>query len=581
MMQKEAIYHRPKNHFAYARDEQTIHIRLQTKKNDVKNVNVHCRDPFAWNGVGWDNVVISMYKTGSNGLHDFWEAEVTPPNRRLEYFFELTDEKETLYFTERGFFNKRKNVTTSQFKFPFLNPADIFRAPDWVKDTIWYQIFPERFANGEYSNDPEGTLAWGSKEPEQDSFFGGDLQGVINHLDYLVELGISGIYFTPIFKATSNHKYDTIDYYELDPQFGTKETLKKLVKECHKRGIRVMLDAVFNHSGFYFAPFQDVLEKGGSSRYKDWFHIHEFPVKTEPIPNYDTFAFTYMMPKLNTENAELKEYLLGVARYWIEECNIDGWRLDVANEVDHAFWREFRKVVKEVKPDAYILGEIWNDSMPWLQGDQFDAVMNYPFTDYALDYMAKETIDLQRFRQGIEELLHIYPKNVHEATFNLLGSHDTARVLNQAGEDKEKLKLLFLFQLTFSGSPCIYYGDEIGMTGENDPDCRRCMIWEEEKQDKELLSFVKELIQLRKSSKALSQGTMTFQEHPDLLVYEKRWGDETFVIAINNQNKTSLFSIDQKGYQVILLHGKEANDKGLQLADKGFAILKKKKGIKK
>jgi glycosidase len=570
---KEAIYHRPKNNFAYAINEETLHIRLRSKKDNVKEVNLLCKDPFAWNGVGWENAVIPMYKTGSNDLFDFWQAEVSPPNRRLEYVFELKDKKETLYFTERGFF-KRKEDVTAQFKFPFLNPADVFKAPEWVKDTVWYQIFPERFGNGDPSNDPEGALPWGSEDPKPNNFFGGDLQGVINHLDHLVELGITGIYFTPVFKASTNHKYDTIDYYELDPQFGTKETLKELVAKCHERGIRVMLDAVFNHCGYYFEPFQDVLKNGESSKYKDWFHIHEFPVKIEPVPNYDTFAFTHMMPKFNTENAEVKEYLLGVARYWIEECDIDGWRLDVANEVDHAFWREFRKVVKAAKPDAYILGEIWNDSMPWLQGDQFDAVMNYPFTNYVLDYIARENITLERFKQGIEELLHVYPQNVNEVAFNLLGSHDTARILNLSGEDKEKVRLLFLFQLTYSGSPCIYYGDEFGITGGNDPGCRKCMVWDENDQDTELFQFVKSLVKLRKDYPSLSQGSIKFHQRDDLLVYEKTLGEESIVILINNSKKAGSFKFNQTNYETLLLAG-TVEGKKFHLPSKGFAVLKK------
>src|SRR5699024_5658775 len=209
--------------------------------------------------------------------------------------------------------------------------------------------------------------------------------GIIKHLDYLVDLGINGIYFTPIFKAHSNHKYDTIDYMEIDPQFGDKSTFKELVKACHEKGIRIMLDAVFNHSGYYFSQFQDVLEKGENSKYKNWFHIKDFPIQTDPVPNFDSFAFTSHMPKLNTEHPDVKQYLLDVATYWIKEFDIDGWRLDVANEVDHQFWREFRTAVKSVKQDVYILGEIWHDSMPWLQGDQFDAVMNYPFTNSAIE----------------------------------------------------------------------------------------------------------------------------------------------------------------------------------------------------
>ncbi|MGX5609226.1 glycoside hydrolase family 13 protein [Bacillus cereus] len=534
-MLKEAIYHRPKNNFAYAYDNKTLHIRIQTKKDDVETVNIHFKDPFHWNGAGLGHTLTPMKKVGSNVLYDFWQAELIPPHRRVEYWFELSDGEETLFYTERGFFENATDIK-SQFKFPFLNNIDVFTAPEWVKSTVWYQIFPERFANGDSSLNPENTLEWDKTEPTPENFFGGDLEGVIQHLDHLNELGVNGIYFTPIFNASTNHKYDTTDYMSIDPHFGDTETLKRLVSECHKRGIKVMLDAVFNHCGFYFEPFQDVLKNGENSIYKDWFHIHEFPIKTNPLPSYDTFAFTHMMPKFNTENPEVKKYLLNVARHWIVECDIDGWRLDVANEVDHQFWREFRKVVKETKKEVYILGEIWHDSMPWLQGDQFDAVMNYPFTELVLDLIAREKISISEFKNGIEELLFKYPKNVNEVAFNLLGSHDTARILNICNHNKDKLKLLFLYQLMFSGSPCIYYGDEIGMDGENDPGCRKCMIWEKEKQDTELFKFVQSLIKLRNETPSLYTGDIVHHPHNDVLVFEKRYKDEKIFIIINPTN---------------------------------------------
>lgn len=574
-MLKEAIYHRPKNNFAYAYDNKTLHIRIQTKKDDVEIVNVHFKDPFHWNGAGLGHTMIPMKKVGSNVLYDFWQAELIPPHRRVEYWFELSDGEETLFYTERGFFENATDIK-SQFKFPFLNNIDVFTAPEWVKSTVWYQIFPERFANGDSSLNPENTLEWNKTEPTPENFFGGDLEGVIQHLDHLNELGVTGIYFTPIFNASTNHKYDTTDYMRIDPHFGDTETLKRLVSECHKRGIKVMLDAVFNHCGFYFEPFQDVLKNGENSIYKDWFHIHEFPIKTNPLPSYDTFAFTHMMPKFNTENPEVKKYLLNVARHWIVECDIDGWRLDVANEVDHQFWREFRTVVKETKKEVYILGEIWHDSMPWLQGDQFDAVMNYPFTELVLDLIAREKISISEFKNGIEELLFKYPKNVNEVAFNLLGSHDTARILNICNHNKDKLKLLFLYQLMFSGSPCIYYGDEIGMDGENDPGCRKCMIWDKEKQDTELFKFVQSLIKLRNETPSLYTGDIVHHPHNDVLVFEKRYEDEKIFIIINPSNTRKEISFKYNHLTQILSNSdNNTNSKHtLEIPPYGYYIFK-------
>ncbi|HEU5139535.1 MAG TPA: alpha-glycosidase [Bacillales bacterium] len=540
-MLKEAIYHRPKNNFAYAYDSETLHIRLRTKKNDVEQVSLLNGDPYNWKAGHWQSSEKSMVINGSDDLFDYWFVEVKPPFRRLRYGFKLNDRNKSIVYTEKGFYDDPPADIQSYFCFPFLNTIDVFHAPEWVKDTVWYQIFPERFANGDPTNDPKDSLPWGSAEPTPTNFFGGDFQGVIDHLDYLVDLGIGGIYLTPIFKAYSNHKYDTIDYMEIDPQFGDKETFRQLVRKCHEKGIRVMLDAVFNHSGYYFPQFQDLLEKGKNSKFKDWFHLGELPVQKEPKPNYDTFAFEPNMPKLNTENPEVKNYLMKVATYWIKEFDIDGWRLDVANEVDHQFWRDFRRTVKSVKPETYILGEIWHDSMPWLQGDQFDAVMNYPFTIASLDYFAKGTKKADSFVNEVTSVLNAYPENVNEVAFNLLGSHDTPRVLAECGDNKQKAKLLYLFQFTFTGTPCIYYGDEIGMTGGGDPGCRKCMVWNESEQDRELHDFIKKLIALRITEPTLSgQGRIRFLESDatsNHLIYSKTFCDETIYIAINNRNQ--------------------------------------------
>ncbi|MGP4073891.1 alpha-glycosidase [Piscibacillus sp. B03] len=543
-MLKEAIDHRPKNNYAYPYDHETIHIKLRAKKGDLSQVTLIYGDPFDWTNEEPNLYEANMKVIYQDELYDYWFASIKTINRRTHYVFSLTDQENSkpVIFTERGYYNE---VPTQYppcfFKVPFLNPVDVFQAPSWVKDTVWYQIFPERFANGDPSNDPKGTLDWNSTDPSPTNFFGGDFQGVIDHLDHLEDLGINGLYFTPIFKAKSNHKYDTIDYFEIDPQFGDKEKFRELVRKCHDRGIRVMLDAVFNHSGYYFEPFQDVLEHGESSKYADWFHIREFPLQFEPRPNYDTFGFVPEMPKLNTENPEVKKYLLDVASYWVEEFDIDGWRLDVANEIDHQFWREFRQEVKRVKDDLYILGEIWHDSMPWLQGDQFDAVMNYPFTEATLNFFARQTINSKQFAHQINHVLAAYPENVNEVAFNLLGSHDTPRALTRTDGNKDLAKLMYVFQLTFIGTPCIYYGDEIAMTGGEDPDCRKCMVWDGEKQDQDMLSFFKQLVKLRHDEPLLrGEGQFSFveaNEEQNYVMYERRNTNESILVIINNNDQ--------------------------------------------
>ncbi|WP_088013007.1 glycoside hydrolase family 13 protein [Gottfriedia acidiceleris] len=582
-MLKQAIYHRPKNNYAYAYNNETLHIRLRTNKNDVTSVHLIHGDPYDWKDGAWVINKTEMIKSGSTELFDYWFIEIKPPFRRLRYGFEISSLEETVTYTERGFYDEIPTDDTAYyFCFPFLNEIDVFKAPSWAKETVWYQIFPERFANGDSSINPEGVLAWESEEPSPNNFFGGDFEGVIQHLDHLVELGISGIYFTPIFKAYSNHKYDTIDYMEIDTQFGTKETFKRLVDECHKRNIKVMLDAVFNHSGYFFAPFQDVLKNQDKSEYKDWFHLKEFPVVTDPMPNYDAFAFVPSMPKLNTEYPEVKSYLIEVGKYWTKEFKIDGWRLDVANEVDHAFWREFRKEIKAINPELYILGEIWHDSMPWLLGDQFDAVMNYPFTNGALDFFAKDKISAEKFTNIISEVLHSYPQNINEVAFNLLGSHDTPRVLTVCNENLDKLKLLYTFQLSFPGAACIYYGDEIGMTGKQDPDCRKCMIWDEERQNRKLFNFIRTLIKLRKIYKAIgSDGSFNFIEvnnEQNIIVYSKIFDNDTFIFILsNNPKKITVKTPDLlvgKTLINVLTNKKESYNTEFTLKSYGIKIIK-------
>lgn len=543
-MLKEAIYHRPKNSYAYAYDERTLHIRLRAKKDDLKDVQLIHGDPYRWAEGHMLSDKEPMTKLASDELFDYWFIAISPENNRFVYQFEVSDGTETWVMGEKGF---TKDVEENRFyRFPYLNAIDVFDAPEWVKDTVWYQIFPERFANGNPGRKTNTNGVWGDT-PKPDSFFGGDFEGIIQHLDYLKDLGITGIYMTPIFEAPSNHKYDTIDYMKLDPQFGDEETFRQLVRECHARGIRVMLDAVFNHAGYGFAPFQDVLKNGAKSRYADWFHMLSFGEEEGELPQYETFAFTGDMPKLKTSNPEVKAYLLNVAKYWIEEFDIDGWRLDVANEVDHKFWREFRNTVRAVKDDVYMVAEIWNDAMPWLQGDQFDSVMNYPFTEAVIDFIAKGTITASQFGDQLSSHLQLYPENVSEVMFNLLGSHDTARLLTRCGDDRSKVKLAYLLLFTYPGSPCVYYGDEVGLAGDGDDFAyyRPCMEWDEAKQDQDLLSTVKRLIAIRKAHPALTDNSRLRVQKADdnsgIFVFVRKSGGEEIVVALNNGKEKASF----------------------------------------
>lgn len=537
----EALYHVPRDKWAYAYDLNTIHLRIRTKRDDITKVYAMTGDKYNWNGTYQE---LLMEKAAHDGMFDYWEVDVRPKYRRLAYAFKLLSGNETVYMLDTGIQYEPPTPPGELFEFSYIHEIDVFRVPEWAKTAVFYQIMPERFANGDSSNDPSSVEPWGGK-PTRVNFFGGDLQGVMDHLVYLSDLGINAIYFTPIFVAPSNHKYDTVDYKQVDPHFGDNELLKRLVEACHNLNIRVVLDAVFNHSGEHFPPFQDVLKNGEQSKYKDWFHINHYPITVKDgIPSYDTFGFFANMPKFNTANEEVKAYLLGVAEYWIREIKLDGLRLDVANEIDHHFWRDFRQVVKQANPDAYIIGEVWSDSLNWLLGDQFDSVMNYPFADKVLEFFSGG-MDGYNFSNEMGSLIMRYPQQTNEVIFNMLCSHDTPRLLTRVGNDKRKLKLCVVFLFTYIGTPCIFYGDEVGITGDSDPDCRKCMEWDPAKQDRDLLDFYKLMISLRKQHNALRQGRFRFLQatkNDPCIVYERLDAKMHFTIWMNNTDKPRILS---------------------------------------
>lgn len=546
-MEYAAIHHQPFSSDAYSYDGRTVHIKIRTKKGDADHIRFIWGDPYEYNVGRWSANEQPMRKIAATDLHDYWFAEVVPPYRRLQYAFVITDHQEDIFFGSSGVcpYNEKTLETTHYyFKLPFVHEADTFQAPEWAKSTVWYQIFPERFANGREDLSPENALPWGSKDPDVNDFFGGDLQGIIDKLDYLEDLGVNGVYLTPIFSAPSNHKYDTLDYYSIDPHFGDPALFRTLVSQLHQRGMRIMLDAVFNHIGSASPQWQDVVKNGAQSRYKDWFHIHSFPVKED---NYDRFAFTPHMPKLNTANPEVQRYLLDIALYWIREFDIDGWRLDVANEVDHVFWKTFRQAVSAEKPDVYIVGEIWHSAEPWLRGDEFHAVMNYPFTEPMIEYFADGTILASRMAHRVNAHLMNGMKQVNEVMFNLLDSHDTKRLLTRCRNDEKKARALLAFMFAQTGSPCIYYGTEIGLDGENDPLCRKCMVWEKEKQNQGMLRFMKRLIALRKQENALlTEGNLEWNLLDDqnhFISFSRTLDEKTLMYFFNQGDATRHVSL--------------------------------------
>ena len=565
-MNLSAIYHQAFDAFCYPLDNDNLEITIKTGK-DVERVFLHWADPF--NGERHDGEFIwksnCAEMTGRRELqeHFLWSATVTPPAKRCRYFFSLESQGETAYFLETGFYTEeqfsRIRDFTGCFTFPWMNPADINRTPEWAESAVFYQIFPSRFCRGKCSFQPEGLKEWGKygEKAGWNDVYGGNLQGIIDRLDYLQSLGITGIYMTPINQARSQHKYDTKDYLTVDESFGTNETLRELVKKAHEHGIKIVLDGVFNHCGWDFFAWQDVLKNRQNSKYASWFMINDFNFELHEDywkmhnswdKKYFSFAFADFMPKLNTNNPEVREYLIGVSEKWVRDYDIDGIRMDVANEVSHLFVQEMRKAMLALKKDFYFIGEIWHNAQPWLRGNEFDSVMNYPLQNAILGFCEDIHTNAKDFEFAINRCYSMYSRQTNRVLFNQMDSHDTMRMITrfESNADRAKQALALLFSVP--GTTCIYYGTEILLEGGNDPDNRRCMPWKEIEEGRfdETLSFMKKLILLRKTHPALRSSIIQFNyggENADgkkrLIRYTKTAedGGEKIEVTVNCSGK--------------------------------------------
>lgn len=410
--------------------------------------------------------------------------------------------------------------------------------PYWVQDAVFYQIFPDRFANGDPNNDPPNLQPWGSA-PDLYGFQGGDLRGIIQKFDTLLDLGVNALYLNPIFLSPSNHRYNTIDYYTIDPKLGDLNDFRALLRVAHENKVRVILDGVFNHCSRGFFAFVDVLENGEHSPYRDWFHIRRFPVDAYspgPAENYLGWWGHKSLPKFNTDHPRVRRYLLDVARYWIQQ-GADGWRLDVPNEIDDdSFWEEFRQVVKSVNRDAYLVGEIWNADPRWVGQKHFDGLMNYPLRDALLEFLNGTGMTAGTFGDQVEKLLQIYPRENAFAMYLTLGSHDTERLATVMEGNLNKIKLAFTFLFAFPGAPAVYYGDEVGLTGGKDPESRKAFPWDMEQWNLELRGWVQNLISNRKSSPAMRRGNYArvfADDRRRCFAFSRLLGDEKVLVVMN------------------------------------------------
>ncbi len=545
-MIKSAIIHRPDREQCYSVGAHRFVVQLRAAHGDLSSCVLNCRDKYIsqHSPVPVDKNV-EMTLAASDSVCDYYETEVDFDGICLRYYFKLTDTAGNVaYFGNGSFFDEPMDDVYYMFDLPRISrEEDGCEIPAWAAGAVVYQIFPDRFAPDEEPSPDDGE--WYQAPMGHSKKLCGTLRGITRHLPHLSELGVDAIYLNPIFKSPSSHKYNTEDYLKIDADFGTEGDLKELVSTAHSMNIRVILDGVFNHCDPNFFAFKDVMENQEKSPYRDWFYIHSFPVKWEmpkkftgelKPPNYETFSYFGGMPKLNCNCPAVRDYVAKVIDYWMSAADIDGWRLDVADEIGHDFWRFFRREVKRRNPDALIVGEIWAHNPAFVQGDEWDSYMNYRFYNAVRDCVAGGIYPVSHLASELSGIRGNSNSMMYTLLWNLIGSHDTPRFLRLAGDDTRRLKLASVIQLTLTGMPVIYYGDEYGMTGGMDPDCRRGMLWDSSRQNHDVYEHYRRLIALRKQSAALRIGELKFtviDDEQGLLIYEKAHSDERVAVAVN------------------------------------------------
>ena len=553
--------------YAHAVDETHYIFRLRSAQNDLSNCTFYYADR-AEMAPELTFFKAPMDKVRSDKYYDYYEIRLETGFQRVAYYFELDDGDEKSYYYGDCFSKTPDAERYEYFQLPFNLRSDRVVIPQWAKDAIVYNIFPDSFANGKRRMESSSTCATYHGE-ECRSLHGGTIKGIEDNLDYIKELGCNCIYLNPFFVASSYHKYDLIDYFHVDPTRGTDDDFKSLVKTAHDMGMRVIVDGVFNHVCWRHLFFKDVLEKGKESEYYDYFYeMPEKPAfpKKGKAPDYICFAYVPEMPKTNTANPGLRNYFCSVGAHWVKEFDVDGWRLDVANEVDDQFLRAFRTAVKKEKADALVIGEVWENANHYINGNMMDSAMNYDFRRFCGQFFAKGNIDAAEFDARVTNLLVRYPRQATYAQLNLLDSHDVSRFLTVCRGDIDKMELAVLFQMTFVGMPSIFYGDEKGLLGQSEPEYRRPMEFDA---DSPLEDVYRKLIAVRKEHESLRDG-----EYETLLSTGKAYGyrryDEKESVSIYLNNGEKSLSVPDEGRIII-----SKNYADGKLSENGYVVFVK------
>ncbi len=535
-MTENAILHLTNSQYSFPVSLNSVKLRLRLSKKDTPNdvfVNFGGKYDFAQK-----QFKVRMEKICEDRLFAYYGATVNIDDPRLAYVFEINENGKTYYYSEDGLtkeYDFEYNYYNS-FQLAYINECDVLNEVEWLKSATFYQIFIDRFARGDFKkNDGYINLEWG-QIPTPKSFAGGDLKGITNKLTYLKNLGVTCLYLTPVFKSVSNHKYDTENYYEIDSNFGDEKVLKNLVDEAHNLGIKIVLDAVFNHCSENCAEFKDVKKRGENSPYYDFFIR-----KNGENDKFECFGDCEYMPKFNTSNPKVRKFLIDVAIHWTKKLNVDGWRLDVSDEISHLFWREFRQKIKELNPDCALIGENWHNANEFLRGDQFDGIMNYAFTKACLDFFAFESLNTQDFSNKLNEILMRNGDTANSMMLNLLDSHDTHRFLTRVNGSVDKLKAALALEFFFPGAACVYYGTENAMEGGYDPDSRRCFDWTKENDNSDLKELIKCLSNL-KARRDFFEGDFKVYQKNGLLFAERSSKNILYRLIINRSKKAAEYA---------------------------------------
>lgn len=565
-MNRSAVLHIPVSQYAFARAEDILTIRLRAAKGDLD----HCTLFFGDRACPSSPVrfrPIVMKRRWQDEQYDFFEVTLSGCPKRVCYYFRLEKGGEWTYYYADAFHQELPDLVmedgfvvegrSEYYQYPYILRSEVVKLPEWFQNAVIYNIFPDSFADGRQSLSGENRKISEQGFSGSKNRLGGTIRGILENLDYIRNLGFNCLYLNPIFRAGEYHKYDITDYFHVDPCLGTDEDFLALTDAVHKRGMHIIIDGVFNHCSWYFPQFEDVIRMGEKSRYRNWFYDLSFPLKRpeteEEMPGYACFAYERKMPKLNTADPKVQEYFSRVGRYWIEKFHVDGWRLDVANEVDKTFWRKFRCAVKKADPEAVLIGEIWENAEKWLAGDMFDSVMNYDFRKHCRDFFALKRTKADGFGFCMTDMLLRYPVQVSYGQLNLLDSHDVARFYSLCREDYSLWQPAFLYLCMAPGVPSVFYGDEKKVSGIREAEYRSAMPWKEDNSDSE--EFVRTVLRIRR----------------DWIAPEDDWN----VICADSEN--NLFGFERSGVHRVrvLIHMGEVPVDVEGLSEGGQVLLEK------